>query len=153
MHLRIRPLLKLDQFRAQGHSVREIHREDNDSGSPNRRSAYERWTIPTKMSLSFLAARIESTNDSIRFWVDAGEVAAFVGIAEVARESKIPWIIGSAVFFRYYMLHLEAKEWLMLLPKPAVFAYLVGALTYKSFGLGVHHDFLRREARMFRAFA
>jgi hypothetical protein len=73
------------------------------------------------MLCPLVKARMVERNDLTGFGIQAGQIRTFMKIASMARESEVPWIIGTAMLFRDYVLNV-VREIAMLLAEQAILA-------------------------------
>ena len=89
-------------------------------------------SLPCKMILPPLLARMKECGDSAGERVNACEVGAFAQVAVYAREAEVGFVIGAAVLARTDVLDVEGGEWRIILMQAAILAAVRGPLAHEG---------------------
>src|SRR5688572_18285725 len=90
--------------------MRQVHRQGANGGSADRIASNYHRSVPAKVSVPDLAARIEKADDAPRFPIPAGKVRALVEIAGVAGQRKIRRDSFTTVLLRDDMVNVKRKR-------------------------------------------
>jgi hypothetical protein len=76
-----------DEAFAKRNPVLRVDFQHSHGNAADRRPTQQDWAIPAKMTVPFLAARIEQGNELFRHAITAGNARALVVVARETREA------------------------------------------------------------------
>lgn len=114
------------QLQPQPHPLAVVQRKHIHRCSSDGRDPLDQWTVPPKMVVPVISARMEEHRDRPSHRIDPSKIRAFLAIAEVARQSQVVEVVGHEMLPGDYVFHVVGKDAVRLL-EPAVLAAISGS--------------------------